>query len=158
MEKGPGAPVVPRAPISCWGPGLQLTGSGICSHLPPPASPGQVRWDLVGAVPSTSLGRLTLFTACITGTPKPSPAWLLSKPSCGSAGGWGLGERPGDHPCHLLQPVPLLKHPDRGHQSPSRLCGWLTGHACASHTQAQKPKPHGHIQKAISVLKHLGIT
>ena len=51
---------------------------------------------------------------------------------------------------------PLLKQPEWGHRSPSWLHRWLTKHPSASYTQAQKPGPHSHIHKTLSLLQHVG--
>ena len=72
---GPG--LGPRARMSSWRPGWQLTCSSICSPLPLLASPGKVRWDLQGLAASTSLGQPTLCAACTPGMPDSSPPWFL---------------------------------------------------------------------------------
>ena len=72
--RGCGPCLGPRAWMSSWRLGWQLTCSGICYPLLLPASPGAGQ----GLAASTSLGQPTLFEACTPGTPKFTPAWLLS--------------------------------------------------------------------------------
>lgn len=99
-----------------------LSSHCIWPRVPPQASPGQCRWDLAGAHPSTSPRTADLLHTLHPGTPKPLPAQVLSKSSRESGVVWGLREHPGGYLFHMLQSF-LCSNCLLGYQCPNQLYG-----------------------------------
>lgn len=147
-----------RTPISRCGPGPQFPSCCICPHVPRQASQGQCRWELAGAGPSTSVRTTDPLHSPPPGTQNPLPAQALSKSSFefGVSETWGSVPVTTSAMCYSLS---FTQTAYLGYQGPEQLCGWMTRHRSPPpqplpHTS----KPHSHLNKAISLIKCLGVT